>query len=84
MPSGVDKGTAVVAALGRMGLTVEQAAGVANAENDLAFLSRCGLSVAVGDAVGGVREHVDRVAESRASVGVRALSDDLVWQAASG
>src|SRR5215813_6745427 len=46
LPSGVNKGTALNVALRELGLSRHNCVGVGDAENDHAFLSLCGCSVA--------------------------------------
>ncbi len=47
LPSGVDKGTGLTAALSRLGIEPAEVVGIGDAENDLPFLRLCGFSVAV-------------------------------------
>ena len=61
LPTGVNKATGFDAALSEIGLSAENAVGVGDGENDHAFLSRCGLSVAVENAIDALKEHSDRV-----------------------
>ncbi len=55
LPAGVDKASGMEAALGELALSSRDAVGVGDAENDLAFLSRCGCAVAVSNALAHVR-----------------------------
>ena len=61
LPTGVNKATGFDAALSEIGLSAENAVGVGDGENDHAFLSRCGLSVAVENAIDALKEHSDWV-----------------------
>jgi len=61
LPSGVNKATGLRAAAARLSLTPEQIVGIGDAENDHAFLSICGFSAAVANALPSVREEVDYV-----------------------
>lgn len=51
LPSGVNKGTGLRAALAEMSLASEEVIGVGDAENDHSLLDACGYGVAVANAV---------------------------------
>jgi len=55
--------------------TADRTVGVGDAENDLSFLSVCGLAAAVSDALPRVREAADVVTESGRGAGVVQLID---------
>lgn len=55
LPAGVDKASGLRLALQDLGLSPQETVGVGDGENDQAFLDICGLSVAVPDAVPGLR-----------------------------
>jgi HAD superfamily hydrolase (TIGR01484 family) len=61
LPSGVNKATGLKAALQEMGLSPESVVGIGDAENDHAFLSLCGYSVAVQNALDTIKQEVDWV-----------------------
>ncbi len=61
LPSGVDKGTGLTAALHELGLSPHNVVGVGDAENDHAFLDLCECSVAVENALDTLKERVDWV-----------------------
>ncbi len=61
LPAGVDKAMGLAIVLGRMGLDWAAAMGCGDAENDLVFLRRCGMSVAVGNALAEVKQVTDHV-----------------------
>jgi HAD superfamily hydrolase (TIGR01484 family) len=61
LPSGVDKALGLRAAAAELGLMPDQMIGVGDAENDLHFLSLCGYSVAVSNALPIVKQQVDWV-----------------------
>jgi hydroxymethylpyrimidine pyrophosphatase-like HAD family hydrolase len=61
LPSGVNKGTGLTAALNRLGIVPSEVVGIGDAENDLPFLRLCGVSVAVANAIGSVKKQVDLV-----------------------
>jgi HAD superfamily hydrolase (TIGR01484 family) len=78
LPAGVNKATGLAAALQMMGLAPVSIVGVGDAENDLDFLSLCGFSVAVGNALPLVKERVDLVLKDDDGKGVTALIEALV------
>ena len=73
LPSGVNKATGLLAALQELGLQPAQVAGVGDAENDHAFLSVCGYSVAVANALSAIKEKVHYVTTSGHGAGVTEL-----------
>lgn len=83
LPSDVTKATGLAPALEELGLTHDETVGVGDAENDHAFLSACGLSVAVANALPAVKQTADLVTSGARGAGVaqlieRMLTDDLV------
>jgi hypothetical protein len=83
LPSGVNKATGLRAAAQRLGLELSQIAGVGDAENDHAFLSICGLSVAVANALPAIKEEVDFVTQRDHGDGVTELIEHLLAPVAS-
>jgi HAD superfamily hydrolase (TIGR01484 family) len=82
LPSGVNKGTGLRAALGELGLSPHNAVGVGDAENDHGFLELCECAVAVADALPSVRQRAHLVTGGENILGVaelaaRILDDDL-------
>jgi hydroxymethylpyrimidine pyrophosphatase-like HAD family hydrolase len=78
LPSGVDKASGLLAALFELGLSPEDAVGVGDAENDLAMLEACGLSVAVANALPLVKERANRVMRGERGAGVAELINSLI------
>jgi hydroxymethylpyrimidine pyrophosphatase-like HAD family hydrolase len=78
LPAGVNKGTGLSAALKEMGLSPHNVVGVGDAENDHAFLRLCECSVAVANALPGVKEAADFVTRGDHGAGVAELIDELV------
>ncbi len=78
LPSGIDKASGLKAALGRMGLSAQEVAGVGDAENDLAFLALCGLRAAVANALSEVKERADLVLSGEDGEGVIELIHRLI------
>jgi hypothetical protein len=75
LPSGVNKASGLKAALKRLGMGFEDVVGVGDAENDHAFLERCGCSVAVGNALPALKQKVKLVTEGRHGAGVAEMID---------
>src|SRR5262245_26169562 len=82
LPSGVTKASGLDAALKQVNVPWDRVVGVGDAENDEDFLARCGRSVAVANALPGLRKRVDVVTRLPEGAGVveivrRVLSGDL-------
>ena len=67
---GVNKATGLAAALADWSLSPLNVLGIGDAENDLAFLSICGCSVAVANALDTVKGKVDIVTAADHGAGV--------------
>ena len=78
LPSGVTKATGLGPALEELGVKPEQTVGVGDAENDHAFLRRCGLAVAVANALRAVKAAADLVTRGAEGAGVTELIDRLL------
>jgi len=78
LPSGVDKGTGLSAALTKLGFDPAQIVGIGDAENDLAFLRLCGFSVAVANAIDLLKRQVDFVTRSENGAGVAEVIERLI------
>jgi hydroxymethylpyrimidine pyrophosphatase-like HAD family hydrolase len=74
LPAGVDKASGVEAALNALGLSLEQAVGVGDAENDVDFLVKCGLAVAVGNALPEVKQRAQMITRATHGAGVAELA----------
>jgi 3-deoxy-D-manno-octulosonate 8-phosphate phosphatase (KDO 8-P phosphatase) len=72
-----DKGAGFAALLAETGLTADQVCGVGDDLPDLPFLTRCGLSVAVGDAAFEVQSAVDHI--TAAPGGRGAVREAVEW-----
>jgi len=70
LPAGVDKGAGLRAALAELHLPSDGVLGIGDAENDFAFLSLCGLSVAVANAIPSLKERVHLVTSGENGAGV--------------
>jgi HAD superfamily hydrolase (TIGR01484 family) len=78
LPSGVNKATGLKAALQDLGLSAHNVVGIGDAENDHAFLSYCGCSAAVANALPALHQRVDRVMHGDHGKGVIELIDELL------
>jgi phosphoglycolate phosphatase (TIGR01487 family) len=78
LPPGVNKATGLKTALQEMGLSPESVVGIGDAENDHAFLSLCGYSVAVQNALDTVKQEVDWVTSERNGDGTVQLIRTLI------
>lgn len=73
LPAGVDKGSGLDAALAELALPAAAVAAIGDAENDLAFLRRCGLAVAVANALPEVKADAHLVTVGMRGAGVEEL-----------
>src|SRR5687767_10701809 len=78
LPSGVNKGTGLHAALTEMHLSPHNVVGIGDAENDHAFLSLCECAVAVGNALPTLKERADWVTEGTHEAGVMEVIGGLL------
>ena len=78
LPSGVNKATGLRAALHQLGLEPAEVAGIGDAKNDHAFLAICGLSVAVANAIPGLKEEAQFVTPGEHGDGVVELIERLL------
>jgi hypothetical protein len=84
LPAGVNKATGLAAALREMKLSQLNVVGVGDAENDHAFLSACGCSAAVANALPALKERADLVTRRDHGAGVAELIDLLVGNDLAG
>ncbi|MEH1923509.1 HAD family hydrolase [Nostoc sp.] len=78
LPSGINKATGLAAALEEIQLSPQNAVGIGDAENDHDFLSVCGYSVAVANALPTLKERVDFVTNGSRGDGVIELIEKLI------
>ncbi len=78
LPSGVNKSTALQAALDELGISPRNVVSVGDAENDLPFLRMSGCGVAVANALPSVKDAADIVLEKARGEGVTDLIDRLI------
>ncbi len=84
LPSGITKATGLKPVLKELALQPEQVIGVGDAENDHAFLTLCGLSVAVANALPAVKDTADLVTRGARGAGVMELIDRLLTDEFAG
>ena len=82
LPTGVNKATGLCAALEEMSVASSDVVAIGDAENDHAFLDKCGVGVAVANALPLLKEHADLVTAGARGAGVgevidRILANDL-------
>ncbi len=78
LPSGVNKGTGLTAALADLHMEGDRAVGIGDAENDHAFLSLCRFSVAVANAIPSLKDRVHLVTAGSYGAGVVEVIQKLV------
>jgi hydroxymethylpyrimidine pyrophosphatase-like HAD family hydrolase len=78
LPSGINKATGLEVALADLGLSPHDVVGVGDGENDHAFLTRCELAVAVGDAIPSLQAAADVVTRGGGSAGTVELVEALL------
>jgi HAD superfamily hydrolase (TIGR01484 family) len=78
LPSGMNKGVGVKAALDELGLSTHNTVGLGDAENDHAFLGICECSVAVGNALPVLKERADVVTARTHGGGVEEIIEQLL------
>lgn len=82
LPSGVNKGTGLAAALDELGLSAHNVVAIGDAENDQAFMASCECAVAVENALPMLKERADFITSAPRGEGVAELiamllKDDL-------
>jgi hydroxymethylpyrimidine pyrophosphatase-like HAD family hydrolase len=78
LPSGVTKGTGLVAALRDIDVPPADTVGVGDAENDHALLAACGTAVAVANALPALKAFVAFVTQAEAGGGVQELLELMI------
>ena len=78
LPTSVDKATGLTAAANAMNIALADIAGVGDAENDQVFLTLCGYSAAVGNALSFLKKQVHYVTKSTHGAGVEELIAKLL------
>lgn len=78
LPPSVNKATGLAVALEQLGLSPHNVVAVGDAENDHAFMSACGYSAAVANALPLLKAHADTVLEGTQGAGVVELIERIV------
>jgi HAD superfamily hydrolase (TIGR01484 family) len=78
LPPGIDKASGAQAALLELGLSIHSSVGVGDAENDQAFLSAAGCSIAVANALDALKKCVDHVTKGESGEGIVELTEQLL------
>lgn len=78
LPSGINKGSGLKAALRHSGLSAHEVVGIGNAANDHSFLEICECAVAVDNAIESLKQKVDFCTRGGAGDGVIELIEELV------
>jgi HAD superfamily hydrolase (TIGR01484 family) len=78
LPPGINKATGLAAGLSAIGLSALNVVGIGDAENDHAFLTACGCSVAVANALDAVKQTADLVTEGDHGAGVAQAVDAML------
>jgi HAD superfamily hydrolase (TIGR01484 family) len=78
LPAGVTKATGLLPALKDLGAEPAQTVGIGDAENDHAFMRKCGLAVAVANALESVKADADWVTLGARGAGVTELIDRMI------
>lgn len=78
LPAGVNKATGLASALERMELSLHNAVGIGDAENDHALLASCECSAAVANALPTLKSAADIVTTADHGAGVVELIEDLL------
>lgn len=78
LPSGVNKGTGLMHALDKLGLSPHNVVGAGDAENDHAFLSLCQMSVAPQNSLPSIKDRVDYITDKSHGEGIIELIEQLL------
>ena len=78
LPTSVDKATGLTAAANAMNIALADIVGVGDAENDQVFLTLCGYSAAVGNALSFLKKQVHYVTKATHGAGVEELIAKLL------
>jgi HAD superfamily hydrolase (TIGR01484 family) len=78
LPTGINKASGLVRGLEQLKLSVRNAVGIGDAENDQTFLAMCECAVAVNNALDSVKSRVDWVTHGDHGAGVVELIDRLI------
>lgn len=78
LPPGINKASGLTAALEHLQMPASQVVGIGDAENDHAFLSHCGMAVAVANALPSLKAEAHLVTQGKAGAGAVELIDAML------
>ena len=78
LPRGINKETGLSVALGQLKIAPENVVAIGDAENDFEFLSFCGCSVAVANAIPALKREANIVTKESCGAGVVEVIDRLL------
>jgi HAD superfamily hydrolase (TIGR01484 family) len=78
LPRGIDKASGLSAALGELNIRPEQVVAVGDGENDGVLLAKCGLGIAVADAIADLKKRADATTQRGAGYGIVELIDNIL------
>jgi hydroxymethylpyrimidine pyrophosphatase-like HAD family hydrolase len=78
LPTGVNKGTGLTVALAELGIAAHNVVGAGDAENDDSFLSLCGFSVAVANAIPSLKRRAHKITKREHGAGVVELIQQII------
>jgi phosphoglycolate phosphatase (TIGR01487 family) len=78
LPRGIDKSTGLSAVLSELGISRQSVVAIGDAENDHEFLSGCGCSVAVANALLTLKQRADLVTSRSYGAGVTEVINRLI------
>ena len=77
LPTGINKGTGLTAALAELGISTHNVVGIGDAENDDSFLSLCGFSVAVANATPRLKRMAHKTTQREHGAGVAEILQQI-------
>src|SRR4029077_6251305 len=78
LPASVNKATGLSAALEELAISPQEVVGIGDAENDEAFLTICGLGIAVANGLDSLKARADQVTRGENGAGVREVIESLI------
>lgn len=78
LPIGINKGTGLTAALTELGIPAHNVVGAGDAENDDSFLSLCGFSVAVANAIPSLKRRAHRITKREHGAGIVEIIQQII------
>jgi hypothetical protein len=78
LPRGIDKASGLKAAVQRLKIPLSEVVGIGDAENDIPFLSLCGFSAAVANAIDSLKQQVDQVTHGVDGAGASEIVEQVI------